>query len=135
MSPKKIKEAVATAPSISQPEEEEKEEIKASDADQAVFDMAPDSASPATAPPEEAPPSGRVSMLRAPTAVNNDGGNVRVFCRFRPLNERELNTTGNELCVNFKNNKTCSITGINKATGQVEPIDYTFDATFDPTVM
>ena len=95
------------------------------------FSVAPDSVS--VAAPSEAPPASRTSFLRQPTQVN-DGGNVRVFCRFRPLNERELNTTGNELCVNFKNEKTCCVSGINKATGQVEPLDYTFDATFDPTV-
>lgn len=58
---------------------------------------------------------------------------MRVFCRFRPLNARELSTTENELCVTFKDEKTCSVMGINKVTGNQEPIDYTFDATFDPT--
>jgi hypothetical protein len=56
---------------------------------------------------------------------------VKVFCRFRPLNTRELDTTGNEMCVTFNNEYTCSIMGINKDTGQKEPIKYTFDATFD----
>ena len=35
------------------------------------------------------------------------------------------------MCVNFNNEFTCSINGINKDTGKQEPIKYTFDATFD----
>ena len=72
--------------------------------------------------------------LQPPTSVKNadgSGGNVRVFCRFRPLNSRELSTTENELCVTFKNETTCCVMGTNQKTGQVEPIPYTFDHTFD----
>jgi kinesin family protein 5 len=72
--------------------------------------------------------------LVAPTPVKNadgSGGNVRVFCRFRPLNSRELSTTESELCVTFKNETTCMVKGTNQKTGQVEPIPYTFDHTFD----
>lgn len=73
------------------------------------------------------------SFLKAPTAAKEViTGNVRVFCRFRPLNARELSTTENEVCVTFKDDKTCSVMGINSKTGNQEPIDYTFDATFDP---
>ena len=71
------------------------------------------------------------SFLKAPTIVKETSGNVKVFCRFRPLNERELETTGENLCVQFKDDKTCAVMGINKITGNTEPIDYTFDATFD----
>ena len=70
----------------------------------------------------------------APTPMKNadgSGGNVRVFCRFRPLNSRELSTTESELCVTFKNETTCMVKGTNQKTGQVEPIPYTFDHTFD----
>ena len=81
----------------------------------------------------EVVPEPRLSGLRQPTKVDG-GGNVKVFCRFRPLNARELDTTGTETCVDFKNEKTCSTMGINKVTGNNEPIDYTFDGTFDPTV-
>lgn len=42
------------------------------------------------------------SFLKAPTVVKETSGNVKVFCRFRPLNERELETTGENLCVSFK---------------------------------
>ena len=58
-------------------------------------------------------------------------GNVQVFCRFRPLNQREKNTTENELCVTFKNEKSCAVSGINKNTGATEPINYNFDRVFD----
>jgi kinesin family protein 5 len=79
-------------------------------------------------------PTQRQSMLPQPTQTKNpdgSGGNVRVFCRFRPLNERELNTTENEMCVTFKNETTCAVMGINTKTGQQEPINYTYDHCFD----
>jgi len=58
-------------------------------------------------------------------------GNVRVFCRFRPLNKRELGTKDNKICVQFKSQSCCAVKGVNKATGQVEPINYNFDAVFN----
>jgi kinesin family protein 5 len=36
-------------------------------------------------------------------------GNVHVYCRFRPLNQREINTTEDSLCVTFKDEKTCAV--------------------------
>ena len=57
-------------------------------------------------------------------------GNVKVFCRFRPLNKREVEATENEVCVRIKDEFTCAVSGINKDTGQTEKIDYTFDRTF-----
>ena len=68
--------------------------------------------------------------MRQPTKLP-DGGNVKVYCRFRPLNKKELETTP-ELCVTFKNEKTCSMMGTNPVTGANEPIDWTYDRTFDP---
>ena len=74
-----------------------------------------------------------LSSLKPPTAVKEAlSGNVRVFCRFRPLNSREMSTTEDQLCVTFKNAETCSVMGINKNTGNSEPIDYNFDAVYDP---
>ena len=35
-------------------------------------------------------------------------GNIKVLCRFRPLNEKEKNIT-QELCVDFIDNVTCAI--------------------------
>lgn len=70
-------------------------------------------------------------FLKPPTSLKDSGGNVRVFCRFRPLNKREIATTENQLCVTFKDEKTCSVMGINKNTGNQEPIDYAYDACFD----
>ena len=55
-----------------------------------------------------------------------------MFCRFRPLNQRELSTTENELCVTFKNETTCAVNGINTSTGMTEPIPYSFDYCFNP---
>lgn len=75
----------------------------------------------------------RTSMLQAPTAVDKGSGDVRVFCRFRPLNARELATTGDESCADFVNPTTVSVEGVNKGTGAVEPIKYTYDAVFDPS--
>jgi hypothetical protein len=62
---------------------------------------------------------------------DGSGGNVKVFCRFRPLNARELSTTENEMCVTFKNETTCAVMGINARTGANEPINYTYDHCFD----
>ena len=42
-----------------------------------------------------------------------------------------LDTVDDALCVEFKDEKTCSVMGINKNTGNEEPIDYNFDHTFN----
>ena len=71
-------------------------------------------------------------MLKPPAAMKEVvTGNVRVFCRFRPLNEREKKTAESNLCVTFKDDKTCAVNGINKATGHTELIDYSYDQVFD----
>ena len=59
------------------------------------------------------------SLVATGPSKNSDGsgGNVRVFCRFRPLNSRELSTTASELCVSFKNETTCCVMGTNQKTG------------------
>jgi kinesin family protein 5 len=76
-------------------------------------------------------PSPASSLLKQPTSVS-EKGNVKVYCRFRPLNQRELSTTENTLCVTFKNELTCAVMGVNQKTGNSEPIDWTYDRTFDP---
>lgn len=38
----------------------------------------------------------------------NSSGNIKVICRFRPLNEKEKNIS-QELCVDFIDSQTCSI--------------------------
>jgi hypothetical protein len=41
----------------------------------------------------------RQGQQRKQQVTNEDtSGNVKVFCRFRPLNKRELATTGNKIC-------------------------------------
>lgn len=42
-----------------------------------------------------------------------------------------MDTAEDTLCVEFKDEKTCQVNGINKNTGAEEPIDYNFDYTFD----
>ena len=64
------------------------------------------------------------------TQVNskeNQTGNVKVYCRFRPLNQRELTTTGNKTCCQFPDSKTVTLMGINGKTGQSEPIPFNYD--------
>lgn len=58
-------------------------------------------------------------------------GNVKVFARFRPLNQRELDTTGNETSCEFRDEKTVALMGINQKTGAQEPIPYAYDYVFD----
>jgi kinesin family protein 5 len=58
-------------------------------------------------------------------------GNVRVFCRFRPLNQRELGTTGHKICCSFPNDQTVSLAGINPKTGQHEPVPFAYDRVYD----
>lgn len=58
---------------------------------------------------------------------DSQNGNVKVYCRFRPLNERELSTTGQKTCCQFPDSKTVTLMGINAKTGQQEPIPYNYD--------
>ena len=93
--------------------------------------LVPDSVSANTGQ-ASGPSPGFTSFLKPPTTTKEVvTGNVKVFCRFRPLNQRELETTDNQLCVTFKSELTCAVNGINKVTGSTELIDYTFDKTFD----
>lgn len=58
-------------------------------------------------------------------------GNVKVYCRFRPLNSRELATAGHKVCCQFPNSKTVTLMGINAKTGQHEPVPYNYDQVYD----
>lgn len=70
--------------------------------------------------------------MKGPTQVKEVvTGNVKVFARFRPLNQRELDTTGNEISCEFRDEKTVALMGINQKTGAQEPIPYAFDYVFD----
>jgi len=62
---------------------------------------------------------------------DSSAGNVKVFCRFRPLNQRELSTTGQNICATFPDEKTVSLMGTNPKTGQHEPVPFPFDRVFD----
>ena len=43
-----------------------------------------------------------------PINLIQSSGNIKVLCRFRPLNDKEKNMT-QELCVDFLDPQTCSI--------------------------
>ena len=74
------------------------------------------------------------SLLKAPSKLPEViTGNVKVYCRFRPLNQREMSTTEDQLCVTFKDEKTCAVMGTNQNTGKEEQIPYNFDTVFNPT--
>lgn len=73
-------------------------------------------------------------MNRAPaiaSKADNQNGNVKVYCRFRPLNERELKTTGAKICCSFPDDKTVTLMGINGKTGQHEPVPFNYDQVYD----
>ena len=54
-------------------------------------------------------------------------GNVKVVCRFRPLNEKELQTS-ESLCVNFLDERTASIN-----SSSPDQQKFTFDQVFPPS--
>ena len=58
-----------------------------------------------------------------------DQGNIKVVCRFRPMNEKELQRSEN-LCVNFISEQTVSI---NDKHEGIEPLKFTLDKVFSPT--
>jgi len=60
-------------------------------------------------------------------------GNVQVVCRFRPLNEREQNKAGDNLCVKFLDDKTCTVNHTDAETGKEGAVKYSYDKTFDPS--
>ena len=57
-------------------------------------------------------------------------GNVIVVCRFRPLNQNELNHGGTNVCSDFHPNKK-SVTITTKGDGTVSKNEFTFDRVFD----
>ena len=57
-----------------------------------------------------------------------DQGNIKVVCRFRPLNEKEIELS-ESLCVNFISDQTISITDKHEAA---EPLKFTLDKVFPP---
>jgi hypothetical protein len=64
---------------------------------------------------------------RLPARDNNKKpGNVRVVCRFRPLNAKESVDRGRKYCCKFEDAKTVSVKGI-LANGQVGDVKYKFD--------
>ena len=88
---------------------------------------------PGSSPKTHEAPEPKPTQSKAQTQKEDTSGNVKVFCRFRPLNQRELNTTGSKMCCQFPNDKTCTLIGTNVKTGQLEPIPYVFDQVYDPS--
>ena len=66
---------------------------------------------------------------KQPTA-SSGSGNVRVYCRFRPLNSKEkaMGETGNSVA-NFVDKKTLEVNGI-KPDGSMGKVKYNFDRCF-----
>ena len=58
-----------------------------------------------------------------------DQANIKVFCRFRPLNDKE-NQISQGCCVNFLDDQTVSLA---QTYENSEPLKFTFDAVFPPT--
>jgi kinesin family member 5 len=58
-----------------------------------------------------------------------DQGNIKVVCRFRPLNEKEQQMSGN-LCVKFLDDQTVSIISNSESS---EALKFTYDKVFPPT--
>ena len=57
----------------------------------------------------------------------SDQCNIRVLCRFRPINQRELNEGGTGVKIEFPNDKTVNI--IEESNKQ--PQIFTFDKVFE----
>ena len=58
----------------------------------------------------------------------DDQANIKVFTRFRPLNDRELQIS-QSCCVNFLDSMTVSVTSSHE---NAEPMKFTFDRAFTP---
>ncbi|CAI2383817.1 unnamed protein product [Moneuplotes crassus] len=57
-------------------------------------------------------------------------GNICVVCRFRPLNQNELNHGGSNVCADFHPNKK-SVTIVTEGDGVTNKNEFTFDRVFD----
>lgn len=66
----------------------------------------------------------------ASSSDSASAGNVIVVCRFRPLNQNELNHGGSTVCADFHPNKK-SVTIETKGDGTVNKNEFTFDRVFD----
>ena len=65
--------------------------------------------------------------------IGKIGGNVKVMCRFRPLNDNELSKGGSKICSEFhKNNKSVTINSSKKTSENFSGSNkFTFDRVFD----
>jgi hypothetical protein len=62
-----------------------------------------------------------------------ESGNVKVMCRFRPLNENELSRGGKDISCEFHQNKKSVTIQLSKKAGEafVGTNKFTFDRVFD----
>lgn len=63
----------------------------------------------------------------------DSSGNVKVMCRFRPLNDAEFNREGHNLACDFHSNKRSVTMKMSKRAGDttVGTNKFTFDRVFD----
>ena len=65
--------------------------------------------------------------------IKDSGGNVRVICRYRPLNEKELQMSDPIMLNISPDNKTITIISQYESVG--EPLKFSFDYIFGPSAM
>ncbi|CAG9322018.1 unnamed protein product [Blepharisma stoltei] len=62
--------------------------------------------------------------------ADSDLGNIRVICRFRPLNEKEKEISM-QTCIDFSSD--CKTVTVQSHTENAEPLKFNFDHVFDPS--
>ena len=75
-----------------------------------------------------------VSVSEDTDRADDSGGNVKVMCRFRPLNTNELNREGDKICCEFHPNKRSVTMKLSRKASEtsVGTNKFTFDRVFDP---
>lgn len=68
----------------------------------------------------------------SPVQTQGVGNSIKVICRFRPLNQKELSLS-NVVCVDFRNERTVVFKGENREgdSGDKKDLEFTFDRVFD----
>lgn len=75
-----------------------------------------------------------VAMSEDNDKADDNSGNVKVMCRFRPLNSNELSREGDKICCEFHPNKRSVTMKLSKKASEtsVGTNKFTFDRVFDP---
>ena len=82
---------------------------------------------------DEQPTEEGSTLEQAAPPVNASSSKVRVVCRFRPFNARELREANDRACASFVDQHTVAVAGTNPETGQYGQQKYNFDRVFPPT--